>query len=56
MNYNTYRNEELNCTKCKWKGLGSETFLSELSEIHTLRDIECPSCESIIHTFDLSKI
>lgn len=57
MNYNNYiyKNETFSCPNCNWKGMGSETFLRDLSEIHTSRDIECPKCEATINTFDLSK-
>lgn len=54
-NYYTYKSKTFTCPKCNWTGLGSETFLSDLSEIHTFRDIECPKCEATIFTLDLSK-
>ena len=56
LSYYTYKSETLTCIKCNWSGLGSETFLSEFSEIHTLRDVECPECGTAIYTFDLVKI
>jgi hypothetical protein len=55
-NYYTYKSEKFTCTKCTWSGIGSETFLSELSEIHTFRDIKCPNCGDALHTFDLTKV
>jgi len=55
-NYYTYKNDNFSCPKCNWNGLGLETFLSDFSEIHTLRDIECPRCESTLYTFDLAKV
>lgn len=55
-NYNTYKSERFTCPKCNWNGLGSETFLSDLSEIHTFRSIECPNCEETLYTFDLAKV
>jgi hypothetical protein len=55
-NYYTYKSQTLTCPKCKWTGLGSEAFLSDLSEIHTFRDIECPKCNETIYTFDLAKV
>ena len=55
-NYYTYKSETLTCPKCNWKGLGSETFVSDLSEIHTFRDIECPKCDQTLFTFDLAKV
>jgi hypothetical protein len=55
-NYYTYKTETFTCKKCNWTGKGSDTFLSELSEIHTIRDIECPNCEETIFSFDLSKV
>jgi hypothetical protein len=33
--------------------MGADAFLGNLSEWHTLRDIECPNCESVLYTFDL---
>lgn len=54
-NYNTYKSKTFSCPKCEWSGLGAETFLSDLSEIHTFRDIECPKCEEALYTFDLAK-
>jgi transcription initiation factor IIE alpha subunit len=54
-NYDTYKFETFNCPKCNWRGLGSEAFLSDLSEIHTLRDVECPKCDQTLHTFDLAQ-
>ena len=54
-NYNTYKSETFTCPNCNWSGLGSESFLSELSEIHTFRDVECPKCQKTIYTFDLAK-
>lgn len=58
MNYNyyTYKSERFTCPKCEWNGLGSETFLSDLSEMHSLRDIECPECEETLFTFDLAGV
>ena len=58
MNYNyyTYKSERFTCPKCKWNGLGSEAFLSDLSEIHTFRAIECPECEETLYTFDLAEV
>lgn len=55
-NYYTYKSKTVTCPKCNWEGLGSDTFLSDLSEIHTFRDIECPKCEATIYTFDLAKV
>lgn len=55
-NYYNFRSESFNCPKCNWIGLGNETFLSELSEIHTLRNIECPKCNETLHTFDLAEV
>ncbi|MFM1930678.1 MAG: hypothetical protein RL387_2006 [Bacteroidota bacterium] len=55
-NYYHYKSETFSCPKCNWTGKGSETFLSDLSEIHTLRDIECPKCEHTLYTFDLAKV
>jgi hypothetical protein len=54
-NYYNYKLEKFNCPKCNWSGLGSETFLSDLSEIHTFRDVECPKCNETLHTFDLAE-
>jgi transcription initiation factor IIE alpha subunit len=54
-NYHTYKSERFTCPKCNWSGLGSEAFLSDLSEIHTLRDVECPKCDETLHTFDLAE-
>jgi transcription initiation factor IIE alpha subunit len=54
-NYDTYKSETFKCSKCNWIGLGSEAFLSDLSEIHTLRDVECPKCDETLHTFDLAE-
>jgi transcription initiation factor IIE alpha subunit len=54
-NYYTYKSGNFTCPKCNWSGKGSEAFLSDLSEIHTLRDIECPKCNETLHTFDLSE-
>ena len=55
-NYYTYKSETFTCNKCNWTGLGSETFSSDLSEIHTLRDVECPKCNETLHTFDLAEV
>jgi hypothetical protein len=55
-NYYTYKSKTFNCPKCEWTGLGAETFLGDLSEIHNLRDIECPKCEATLYTFDLAKV
>lgn len=55
-NYYTYKSEWFSCSKCNWKGKGDETFLSDLSEVHTFRDVECPKCEEVICSFDLAKI
>lgn len=55
INYNNYKNFEFTCNNCNWKGLGGDAFLSELSEIHTFRDVECPKCSNTLITFDLSK-
>ena len=33
--------------------MGADAFLGDLSEIHTLRDVECPQCETTLYTFDL---
>ena len=54
--YNTYKSKTFSCPKFEWTGLGSETFLSDLSEIHTFRDIECPKCDQTLFTFDLAKV
>jgi hypothetical protein len=54
-NYYNYKFETFTCPKCNWMGLGSEAFLSDLSEIHTLRDVECPKCDETLHTFDLGE-
>ena len=35
LTYYNYQSETFNCPKCNWSGLGSETILSDLSEIHT---------------------
>lgn len=56
LSYYNYKSETFNCPKCNWTGLGSETFLSDLSEIHTFRDIECPKCNETIYTFDLAEV
>jgi hypothetical protein len=56
LSYYTYTSEIFTCPKCNWSGLGSETFLSDLSEIHTFRDVECPKCNETLHTFDLAKV
>lgn len=53
--YDNYKNFHFICTNCHWEGLGSEAFLSDLSELHTLRDVECPKCSNTLITFDLSK-
>jgi hypothetical protein len=55
MNYNyyTYKNENFNCPKCNWMGLGSDTILSEANYNGFLRDIECPNCEEVLYTFNL---
>jgi len=55
LTYYNYRSESFNCPKCNWAGLGSETFLSDLSEIHTFRDVECPKCNETLHSFDLAE-
>ncbi len=55
LTYYNYKSETFNCTECNWSGLGSETFLSDLSEIHTFRDVECPNCNATLHSFDLAE-
>jgi hypothetical protein len=55
-NYYNYKSERFTCPKCNWNGLGSETFLSDLSETHIIRCIECPDCEETLHVFDLAKV
>ena len=55
LTYYNYRSESFSCPKCNWSGLGSETFLSDLSEIHTFRDVECPKCNETLHSFDLAE-
>ena len=42
INYNNYKHIKFTYLFCNWEGLGSEAFLSDLSELHTLRDAECP--------------
>lgn len=54
-NYHTYKSKTFICSKCDWRGLGLDTFLSDLSEIHLLRDVECPKCENTLYTFNLEK-
>jgi hypothetical protein len=54
--YYAYKSEKFTCSKCNWSGLGAETFLGDISENHTLRDIECPDCEHTLYTFDLAKV
>ena len=56
LTYYNYKSETFNCPKCNWTGLGAETFLSDLSEIHTFRDVECPKCNETLHTFDLAEV
>ena len=55
LSYYNYKSETFNCPKCNWTGLGDETFLSDLSEIHTFRDVECPKCNETLHSFDLAE-
>lgn len=55
-NYYSFRSEKFTCPNCTWSGIGSETFLSDLSEMHTHRDIKCPKCEQVLFTFDLDEV
>jgi phage FluMu protein Com len=55
-NYYSFRSEKFTCPNCAWSGIGSETFLSDLSEMHTHRDIKCPKCEQVLFTFDLDEV
>ena len=53
LTYDTYKNHRFTCPKCNWTGMGVDAFLGNLSEWHTLREIECPNCEYVLYTFDL---
>lgn len=33
--------------------MGADAFLGDLSELHTLRDVECPQCKTTLYTLDL---
>jgi hypothetical protein len=54
LNFYKYKSKTFTCHTCHWTGLGSEMFLGDLSEWHTLRDLECPNCEATVGVFDLS--
>lgn len=53
LTFYTYKSHQFTCSKCTWTGLGSAAFLGDLSELHTLRDIECPKCDTTLYTIDL---
>lgn len=51
LKYGVFENEEIACSKCKWKGLGSELKLEGFSDEHFIIDLSCPNChEHIGHT------
>ena len=53
LTYHNYKSHQFTCSKCNWTGMGADAFLGDLSEIHTLRDVECPQCETTLYTLDL---
>ncbi len=44
LNYFTYKNDSITCSKCGWKGTGKELILERISEEHLICDFECPKC------------
>ena len=55
-NYYSFKSEKFTCPQCAWSGIGSETLLSDLTEMNTHRDIKCPKCAKVLYTFDLDEV
>jgi len=51
LKYGVFEKEEITCTNCNWKGLGSELIVEGFSDEHFIIDFSCPNChEHIGHT------
>ncbi len=44
----TYKNETIDCKKCKWNGMGNELIYGEFSETGSIVDLDCPSCHETL--------
>ncbi|CAN5802573.1 hypothetical protein BH11BAC4_BH11BAC4_08830 [soil metagenome] len=48
LNYCTFKKEDFTCSHCGWKGTGLELAYGDFSEEHFIADMNCPSCNEII--------
>ena len=44
LEYNTFKNEEITCPDCGWKGFGKELKVEDISESSFIIDFCCPKC------------
>ena len=44
LNYFTYKQQDLACSKCMWRGDGKDLSIEGVSAEHFIIDLACPAC------------
>jgi hypothetical protein len=44
----TFEDEALTCSKCNWKGKGSEAIKIDLYNLTSTNEIRCPDCDALL--------
>ena len=48
VDYETYKEQDFTCEKCKWTGKGKELSNGDFSESCFICDLECPKCYHLV--------
>jgi len=48
VDYNNYKEKAFTCSKCGWKGKGTELSNGDFNEVYCIGDLECPECDYLI--------
>jgi Zn finger protein HypA/HybF involved in hydrogenase expression len=44
LNYFTYKQQDIECSNCAWRGKGRDLVVEEIREEHWIIDLACPQC------------